>query len=85
MTFKDRFLANADFSKKHADAVASEWFQEAMRTALLDASMETSLEDDAVKGHYMQRGALAFVRIFNGLSKPVTAATKKDLDNLPHL
>lgn len=82
MNVKDRFLSNPDFQKRHADMVASAWFQDATEKTLLECASKWAKDLEPEAAHFKTQGAFEFVKIFFDLSKPLTQPIRKDLDNL---
>lgn len=80
MTNKEAF--RQQFNKEHADAIASSWFQEAIRTVMLTCAERWSNNDKPKSGHFKTQGAFEFIREFRMLSMPENTPIRKDFDNL---
>lgn len=80
MTNKESFRQR--FGTEHADAVATAWFQEAIRTAILACAEKWSNDDKPESGHFKTQGAFEFIREFRSLSLPPNTPAPKDFDNL---
>lgn len=85
MTFKNDFLANTDACRRHADAVATAWYRDALRLALLEYSAQCQRgPDDPAACAHKTKGAFEFARLFTDFSIPPQAPVRQDLDNLSH-
>lgn len=80
--FKDAFQADNDAKQKHADAVVTGWFKEAVKAALLECSEKWSKSASSDEGHFKTQGAFEFIETFSQLSRPKVTPTRRDFDNL---
>lgn len=79
---KDRFLADAALSKRHADMVGTSDFADAMDKAMLEYSAQCARSNSPSKAGLLLQGAHEFARVFCDLSVPRMKTATKDPDNL---